>query len=73
MLLWLAWMEGGWLGPYYTLIPIHSFLSKVVGSRWPAGRGRKGLLLVIDGHLLTVTTGNSPSFLEGTLLEVEMV
>ena len=71
MLLWLAWMEGGWLGPYYTLIPIHSFLSKVVGSRWSAGKG-KGLLLVIDGHLLTVTTGNSPSFLEGTLLEVEI-
>ena len=42
MLLWLAWMEGGWLGPYYTLIPIHSFLSKVVGARWPAGRGKEG-------------------------------
>ena len=75
MLLWLAWMEGGRVvGSLLHTYP-HSFLP--LKSSWVslAGRqgGRKGLLLVIDGHLLTGTTGNSPSFLESTLLEVEML
>ena len=75
MLLWLAGMGGGRVvGSLLHTYP-HSFLP--LKSSWVslAGRqgGRKGLLLVIDGHLLTVTTGNSPSFLEGILLDVEMV